>query len=71
MAASHSHQSPDHSHARSDHAGHVHLHAHGAESPHPSQPLHWSILRMTLWGRLAVALALSLGLWAAVLTAMR
>jgi hypothetical protein len=51
---------------------HTHLlHAHGAEMPHPAQSPPWSILRMTLWSRLAVALALSVGLWAAVLTAMR
>jgi hypothetical protein len=69
MSASHS----DHAHA--DHAGHAHLHAdphtHGPDSPHPAQSPPWSILRMTLWGRLAVALALSAGLWAAVLVAMR
>jgi hypothetical protein len=65
MTLSHS----DHDHA--DHAGHVHLHAHGPESPHPAQRLPWSILRMTLWGRLAAAVLLSAGLWAVVLTAMR
>jgi hypothetical protein len=65
MAVSHS----DHDHHV--HGGHVHLHAHGPASPHPAQPLPWSILRMTLWGRLAVALLLSAGLWAAVLKAMR
>jgi len=62
-------------HAHPVHAGHAHLHAdphaHGPESPHPPQSPPWSILRMTLVGRLAVALSLSAVLWAAVLTAMR
>jgi hypothetical protein len=59
----------DHDHV--DHAGHVHLHAHGAETPHPAQSPPWSILRMTLWGRLVIALSLGAGLWTAVLAAMR
>jgi hypothetical protein len=65
MAASHS------DHVHTDHAGHAHMHAHGTEAPHPAQSPPWSILRMTLGSRLAVALTLSIGLWAAVLTAMR
>lgn len=58
----HSH---DHGHA------HAHAHSHGPASPHPPQAAPWSILRMTLAGRLGVALALSAGLWAVVLMAMR
>jgi hypothetical protein len=56
-----------HSH---DH-GHVHAHAHGPASPHPAQAAPWSILRMTVAARLAAALAVSAGLWAIVLLAMR
>ncbi|OPF97488.1 hypothetical protein D4Q71_25020 [Rhodopseudomonas palustris] len=52
-------------------SGHVHLHVHGAESPHPPQPAPWSILRMGLRSRIAAALAVSAGLWALVLVAMR
>ncbi|MBC7580165.1 hypothetical protein [Tardiphaga sp.] len=50
---------------------HPHGHSHGPASPHPAQPAPWSILRMALLGRLAAALALSAGLWAIVLMAMR
>ncbi|WQG99179.1 hypothetical protein SR870_21285 [Rhodopseudomonas palustris] len=49
----------------------VHMHIHGADSPHPVQPPPWSILRMTLAGRLAAAMAVSAVLWAVVLLAMR
>ena len=57
--------------AHSHNHPHPHSHSHGPASPHPAQPAPWSILRMTLLGRLAVALALSAGLWAIVFTAMR
>jgi hypothetical protein len=60
----HSH---DHAH---DHA-HGHGHNHGPASPHPAQAAPWSILRMTLIGRLGTALVVSAGLWAVVLLAMR
>jgi hypothetical protein len=56
-----------HSH---DH-GHAHAHSHGPASPHPAQAAPWSILRMTVAGRLAAALAVSAGLWAIVWLAMR
>jgi hypothetical protein len=56
-----------HSH---DH-GHAHVHSHGPASPHPAQPAPWSILRMTVVGRLGAALAVSAGLWAVVWLAMR
>lgn len=49
----------------------VHTHVHGADSPHPVQPLPWSILRMTLGARLLAAAAVSVALWALVLLAMR
>jgi hypothetical protein len=63
----------DHPHPHShghDH-GHVHVHSHGPASPHPAQTAPWSILRMTLVSRLGAALAVSAGLWAVVLMAMR
>jgi hypothetical protein len=70
MAHSHGH-----SHARGHSHGHDHshgpeVHGHGP-APHPAQPVTWSILRMTLVARLAVAAAISAGLWAVVLVAMR
>jgi hypothetical protein len=48
-----------------------HAHSHGLATPHPAQAVPWSILRMTLLSRLAVAVALSAGLWTVVLLAMR
>jgi hypothetical protein len=59
-----------HAHSH-DHAHHHHGHAHGPATPHPVQAAPWSILRMTVVGRLAAALALSAALWAVVLVAMR
>jgi hypothetical protein len=56
---------PAHSH------DHGHTHNHGPASPHPAQVAPWSILRMTVAARLAAALAVSAGLWAIVLLAMR
>jgi hypothetical protein len=50
---------------------HSHGHSHGPASPHPAQTAPWSILRMTLLARLGAALAVSAGLWAVVLIAMR
>jgi hypothetical protein len=66
MAHAHSH---DHTHDHGHHHGHAH--SHGPETPHPSQPAPWSILRMTVRSRLAAALVVSAGLWAVVLLAMR
>ncbi|NVN85351.1 MAG: hypothetical protein HXX15_04595 [Rhodopseudomonas sp.] len=60
----------DHGHAHIA-AGHPHPHSHTPATPHPAQRAPWSLLRMTLAARLGVALALSAGLWALVLTAMR
>jgi hypothetical protein len=54
-----------------DHPHPAHRHNHPAALPHPAQPAPWSILRMTLGGRIAMAVAISAGLWAVVLTAMR
>ncbi|MCX7319925.1 MAG: hypothetical protein NT113_10695 [Hyphomicrobiales bacterium] len=67
MAQSHHHshdhhQAPVHGHAR---------HSHDPSIPHPAQPSPWSILRMSMPGRLAAALAVSAGLWAVVLLGMR
>ena len=56
----------DHSHGPGHHA-----HSHGPATPHPAQAAPWSILRMTLAGRLAAALAVSAALWTVVLVAMR
>jgi hypothetical protein len=50
---------------------HAHVHSHGSATPHPAQAAPWSILRMTLVSRLGAALAVSVGLWAVVLMAMR
>jgi hypothetical protein len=50
---------------------HDHAHSHGPATPHPAQAAPWSILRMTVAGRLAAALAVSVALWAVVLVAMR
>jgi len=60
-----------HSHGHHDHQSHDHGHSHGPASPHPAQAVTWSILRMTLAARLAAAAAISAGLWAIVLVAMR
>jgi len=60
-----------HDSAHHDEHAHVHAHAHGAASPHPAQAARWSILRMTLVERVAVALAVSAGLWGIVWMAMR
>ena len=58
----------DHSHATTIHH---HAHTHGPATPHPAQAAPWSILRMTVAARLGAALAVSAGLWAVVLVAMR
>jgi hypothetical protein len=58
-----------HSHDHGHHHGHAH--SHGPETPHPSQPAPWSILRMTVLSRLGAAVAVSAGLWAVVWLAMR
>jgi hypothetical protein len=72
MPHDHSHD-PGHHHGASHHhgPGHHHAHSHGPATPHPAQPAPWSILRMTVTARLAAALAVSAGLWAVVLVAMR
>jgi len=59
--------SPPHSHSHD----HGHPHSHGPASPHPAQPISWSILRMTAISRLAAALAVAVALWAVVWLAMR
>jgi len=70
MAHAHGH-THTHDHSHGDHEHSHHAHSHGPASPHPAQPLHWSILRMTLGARLAAAAAISAVLWAIVLLAMR
>ncbi|MCK1385480.1 hypothetical protein [Bradyrhizobium sp. 21] len=76
-AASHPHHH-DHVHGHSDGADghshghdHSHAHVHDAASPHPAQDAPWSILRMTMAGRLAAALAVCAVLWSVVFLAMR
>jgi len=59
-----------HSHDHDHHHGHAH-HSHDPATPHPAQAAPWSILRMTVAARLAAAVAVSAGLWAIVLLAMR
>jgi len=80
MVSPHAHNH-DHSHDRDHDHGHdhdhdhshvhAHAHSHGPASPHPAQTAPWSILRMTVAARLGAALAVSAGLWAIVLLAMR
>lgn len=79
-AASHAHHhdhAHGHSHGHSDDRGpshgrdHTHAHVHDAASPHPAQDAPWSILRMTMAGRLAAALAVCAVLWGSVWLAMR
>ncbi|SFN70348.1 hypothetical protein SAMN05216330_101291 [Bradyrhizobium sp. Ghvi] len=75
-AASHTHHhghTHGHSHTDGHSHGHDHTHAHihDATSPHPAQDALWSILRMTMAGRLAAALAVCAVLWGIVLLAMR
>jgi hypothetical protein len=60
----------DHHHADGHSHGH-HGHSHGPVAPHPAQVAPWSILRMPVIVRLAAAAAVSAGLWAIVLIAMR
>ena len=60
-----------HSHGHNHGHAHSHPHSHDPATPHPAQAAPWSILRMTVVGRLAAALALSAALWAVVLVAMR
>lgn len=60
-----------HTHDRGHSHGHDHAHVHDAVSPHPAQDAPWSILRMTMAGRLAAAVAVSAVLWGIVWLAMR
>src|ERR1700759_4583913 len=58
-------------HAHSHDHAHSHAPSHGPASPHPAQAAPWSILRMTVTGRLAAALAAGAGLWTVVWLAVR
>ncbi|AND92666.1 ABC-type Zn2+ transport system substrate-binding protein/surface adhesin [Bradyrhizobium diazoefficiens] len=75
-AASHAHHH-DHAHghshgdAHSHGHDHTHAHVHDATSPHPAQAAPWSILRMTMAGRLSAAVAVCAVLWGIVFLAMR
>jgi hypothetical protein len=62
---------PSRPHSHDHGHNHTHAHSHGPSSPHPAQAAPWSILRMTVFARLGAALAVSAGLWAVVLVAMR
>ncbi len=70
MAHDHAH-SHDHAHGHAHDHGPGHHHHHAPGQPHPAQAVTWSILRMPLAARLAVAAVLSVALWAFVLVAMR
>ncbi|MCP3447750.1 hypothetical protein NLM32_42525 [Bradyrhizobium sp. CCGUVB14] len=68
----HSHgHSHDHDHGHSHGHDHTHAHVHDAASPHPAQEAPWSILRMTMAGRLSAAVAVCAVLWGVVFLAMR
>jgi len=58
-----------HAHRHAHPGGHVH--GHDPALPHPSQAVAWSILRMSVAGRLAAAAAVAGLLWAGVVLAMR
>jgi len=60
---------PHHGHAHGHASGHGH--SHGPATPHPAQPMSWSILRMPVTARLAAAVAASACLWAIIWLAMR
>jgi hypothetical protein len=62
MVTMHSH---DHGHQ------HHHAHSHGPATPHPAQPVSWSILRMTVLARFAAAVAVSGALWVFIVLAMK
>jgi len=62
--------SPDRRHDHEVGHAHVHSHSHGPAVPHPAQSARWSILRMPVTSRLAVAFAVSVALWAVVLLSM-
>jgi hypothetical protein len=62
---------PSHSHSHDHDHHHGHAHGHGPASPHPAQPISWSILRMTVVSRLAAAVAVAAVLWGIVWLAMR
>jgi hypothetical protein len=57
-----------HSH---NHADHPPGHSHDSASPHPAQQPPWSMLRMTLWARLGLAVLLSAALWGTVWAALQ
>jgi hypothetical protein len=59
----------DHDHDHDHDPGHTP--SHGPASPHPAQPIPWSILRMTVMSRLAAAIAVGVALWLIVWLAMR
>jgi len=63
-------QSPDHRHDHQPGHAHGHSHSHGPASPHPAQSAPWSILRMPVVSRVAVAVVVSIALWAIVLLSM-
>jgi hypothetical protein len=63
-------RSPDHRRDPGPEHAHVHSHSHGPAAPHPAQSARWSILRMPVTSRLAVAVVVSVALWAVVLLSM-
>ncbi|KQT15741.1 MAG: hypothetical protein ACOY3N_12950 [Bradyrhizobium sp.] len=65
------HHDHAHSHPHGYRHSHDHAHSHDEASPHPAQAAPWSILRMTMAGRLAAAVGVCAVLWGIVLLAMR
>jgi hypothetical protein len=63
--------SPSLPHVHAHEHAHSHAHSHAPASPHPAQPISWSILRMTVISRLAAAVAVTATLWAIVWLSMR
>jgi hypothetical protein len=63
-------EAPDHRHDHEVGQAHIHSHSHGPASPHPAQSAPWSILRMPVASRVAVAVVVSIALWAVVLLSM-
>ncbi|TSJ60553.1 hypothetical protein FO470_17550 [Starkeya sp. 3C] len=66
----HEPHAPSHDHAAHDHAPHDHGHAHhshAAGERHPAARPGFSLLRLSVWQRLAIALPLAALLWAAAL----
>ena len=58
-------------HSHPDTYDHTQPHSHGPATLHPAQAAPWSILRMNVAARLAMAALVGAVLWAVVVLAMR